>query len=70
MFCGAQHLYTFLGEIGVEPGQRQSRSIDGRLPNFSTKPHAWALELHLQLFGVPIVKALNGNNWNAFLLTA
>jgi hypothetical protein len=34
------------------------------------KPHAGAFELHLQLFGVPVVKALDRNDWNAFLLNA
>ena len=70
MFCRAQHLHTFLGEIGVEPRQRESRSIDSRLSNFSMKPHARTLELHVQLFGVRIVEALDGDNWDALLLTA
>jgi hypothetical protein len=34
------------------------------------KPHARALELHMQLFGVRIVKALDGDRWNALLLIA
>ena len=68
MFCSAQHLHPFLGEIGVESRQRESRPIDSRLPNFSMKSHTRALELHLQLLGVRIVEALDGDNGNALLL--
>jgi hypothetical protein len=70
MFRRAQHLHTFLGEIGVESGEREPRPIDRRLANFSMKAHAWALELHLQFFGVRIVKALDRHNGNALLLIA
>ena len=70
MLRRAEHLHAFLGEICVEPRKRKSGSIDGRFSNFSMKPYARAFELHQQLFGVPVVKALDGDNWNALLLNA
>src|SRR5262249_28880135 len=70
MFRCAQHLHTFLGEVRVEPREREPGTIDGRLANFPMETHAWSLELHLQFFGVRIIKALDRDNWNALLLIA
>src|SRR5207247_4493886 len=70
MFRCAQHLHTFLGEIGVEPRERESGAIDGGLANLSMEPDARALELYLQLFSVRTIKTLNRNNRNALLLIA
>src|SRR5436190_24162597 len=70
MFRRAEHLHTFLGEIGVKPGKREPGTIDGRLANFSMKADGRSLKLHLQLFGVRFIKALDRDNWKAVLLIA
>ena len=70
MLSRTEHLHALLGEIGVKSRQGEPGSIDGGFSNLSMKPHAGAFELHLQLFGVPVVKALDRNDWNAFLLNA
>jgi hypothetical protein len=70
MFRRSQYLHPFLGEIRVETRKRQAGAIDGWLANFPMEPHARALQFHLQFFGVRIVKALNRDNRDAFLLIA
>jgi hypothetical protein len=70
MFRRAEDLHAFLGEICVEPRKRESGSIDGRFSDLSMKPYARAFEFHQQIFGVPVVKALDSDNWNTFLLNA
>jgi hypothetical protein len=70
MFRRAQNLHPFLGEIRVETRKRQAGTVDGWLANFPMKPHARAFELHLQFFGMAIVKALDRDNRDAFLLIA
>ena len=70
MFRRAKHLHPLLGEIRIETRERKARAIDRRLANFPMEPDPWAFELHLQFFGMKIVKALDGDNRNAFLLIA
>jgi hypothetical protein len=70
MLSRAEHLHTFLGEIGVKPRKRKPWTIDGRLANFSMEADGRALKLHVQFFGVRFIKALDRDNWNALLLIA
>ena len=70
MFGRPQHLHPFLGEIGVEARQSQARTVDRGLANFPMESHARPLQLHQQLFGVTIVKALDRDNRNTLLLIA
>jgi hypothetical protein len=66
----SQYLHPFLGKIRVETGERESGSVNSWLANFTVKPDAGPFQLHLQLFGVRIVKAFNRDNGDTFLLIA
>ena len=70
--CSAapEHLNAFLGEISVEPGKRETGTVDRRLANFPMKAYARPFQLHVQLLSMRIVKAFNRNNRDAFLLIA
>lgn len=70
MLSCSQHLNAFLGEIGVEPGEREPGTVNGWLANFPMKPHARAFQLHMELFSVRIVKPFDRDNRDAFLLIA
>ncbi len=66
MLRRTENLDAFLSEISIESGERESRTIDGRLADFSMKPDAWAFQLHLQLLGVRIVKTFHRDHRHAF----
>jgi hypothetical protein len=70
MLSCAEDLDAFLGEVRVETGKRETRTIDGRFADFSMKPDARPFQFHLQLFGVRIVETLDRYDWNCFALTA
>src|SRR5438552_11862582 len=70
MLCCAQDLHALLREISVEPGERQTGTIDRRLANFSVKAHARTVQFHQQLLGMRVIKALDRNQRDAFLLIA
>src|SRR5438046_6378231 len=66
----AQDLHALLREISVKPGERQTGTIDRRLANFSVKAHARTVQFHQQLLGMRVIKALDCNQRDAFLLIA
>ena len=61
---GAQDLDSFLGEIIVEAGERQTRPIDRRLADFAMKSDALSFELQLQFPAVRDEETLDGDNRN------
>src|SRR3982074_1513053 len=67
---GAEHLHSFLGEITVEPGEREAGPIDGRFPDLAMKTDALAFQLQLQLLRVRLVKTFDGDNRNVLPLIA
>ena len=69
MLSCSQHLNAVLGELRVEPGQREPGTVNGWFANFPMKSHARAFQLHVQLFSMRIVKPFNSDNRNALLLT-
>src|SRR6266487_3245130 len=70
MLSGAQDLDALLREVTEKTGKRQTRAIDCGLTDFPMKSHSRPFQLHLQLFGVQIVKALDRDNRHALLLIA
>jgi hypothetical protein len=70
MLGRSKYLHPFLGEICVEPREREPGSVNGWFANFAVKPHARPFQLHLEFFSVRIVKAFNRDNGDAFLLIA
>ena len=70
MFRRAQYLHPFLSEIRVETRKREAGAVDRWLANFPMESHTRAFQFHLKFFGVRIVKALNRDNRDAFLLIA
>lgn len=70
MLSRTQHLHPLLGEVGVKARQREAGAIDGGLANFPMEPNWRPFQLHLQLLGVRIIKAVDRNNRNAFPLIA
>jgi hypothetical protein len=70
MLGSSQYLHPFLREVSVKPGQRQPRAVNSRLPNFAMESDLRPFQLHLQLFGMTIVKALDRDDWDALLLIA
>ena len=65
-----QHLHAFLGEISVEAREREAGAVDGGLANFPMEANARPFQLHLKLFSVGIVKALDRDNRDTLLLIA
>src|SRR4029077_3854274 len=70
MLGRAQDLHALLREISVESRERQTRTVNRRLANFPVKTHARPVQFHLQLLGMKIIKALDRNHRDAFLLIA
>ena len=64
----SEYLNTFFSEICVETGEREPGSVNGWLANFAVKSHSRAFKFHVELFGVTVVKALDGDNRDALLL--
>ena len=67
MLGGPEHLHALLGEISVETREREPGAIDGGLANFPMEPNPRPFQVHLQLLGVRIVKALDRYNWDTLL---
>src|SRR5260370_37985540 len=66
----AQDLHALLREISVESRERQTRTVNCGFANFPVKAHARPVQFHLQLLGMRIIKALDRNHRDAFLLIA
>ena len=70
MLSRSQDLYPLLGEIRVETRKRESRTVNRWLANFPMETHTRTFQLHVELFSVTIIKALDSDYRNAFLLIA
>src|SRR6266705_4368170 len=70
MLSSAEDLNALLREVTEETGKRQTRAIDRGLANFPVKSNPRTFQLHVQLFRVQIVKALDRDDRHALLLIA
>ena len=70
MLSSAEDLDALLCEVTEETGKRQTWTIDRGLADFPMKSHLRPFQLHVQLFRVQIVKALDRDNRHALLLIA
>src|SRR5712691_11532893 len=70
MLSRAEDLDALLREVTEETGKRQTRAINRGLANFPMKSHSRTFQLHVQLFRVQIVKALDRDNGHALLQIA
>ena len=70
MLSRPQDLHALLCEVRVEARQRKTGPVDGWLANFPVETHTRTFQLHVKLFSVTIIKALDSDYWNAFLLIA
>src|SRR5438270_11944526 len=68
MFGRAQNLDAFLGEIGVEAGERETRTINSRFADLAMKADASAFQFHLQFLRVGVIKTFHRDNWHDLAL--
>src|SRR5690348_15615952 len=63
LFGCTQNLHSLLGKIGIETGQREAGTVDGRFSNSAIETPASAFQLELQFLGMTLEKRRDRHYW-------